>query len=67
MVNSSDVTVILTAAMFAVGFFAMVVWVMTTNDPFGDFIPKPPPRPPQAQEHVVPGVVNVTLPDKGKH
>ncbi len=65
-INSSDVTVILTAAFFAVGFLAMVVWIMTTDDPFGDFIPTQPHRPPQAQEQVVPGVVNVTVPEKAK-
>ena len=63
-INSSDVTVILTAAFFAVGFFAMVVWIMTTNDPFGDFIPKGKPVPVEHHQQETPGIVPVTLPPK---
>ena len=62
IVTFSELMPIFTAAIFTIGFFAALVWVLVTNDPWHDFIPKGKP---QAQE--TPGVVPVTLPEKGRN
>lgn len=58
-ITFAELAPILTAAVFAVGFFAALIWVLTTDDPWRDFIPKAKPAPSSE--------VTVTLPEKPKN
>ena len=52
----SDLGPILTAAVFGLAFLACLVWVLITDDPWHDFIPKDKPAAAPA------GEVTVTIP-----
>lgn len=62
--SGSDLTMILTAAFFGLAFLVGFIWVVTTDDPFGDFIPKGKPAPVEHHQQETPGEVPVTLPAK---
>ncbi|HUO98334.1 MAG TPA: hypothetical protein VMU01_06680 [Rhizomicrobium sp.] len=55
----TDLGPILTAAVFSIMFLACLVWVLITDDPWHDFVPRAKPQQPDT-----PGIVNVTLPQK---
>ncbi len=61
LIPVGDLAPILTAAVFALAFLAGLFWVLTTNDPWHDYIPKGKPA---AQQQESTGVVPVTLPEK---
>jgi hypothetical protein len=56
----SDLSTILTAAVFGLAFLAGLIWVLVTNDPWHDFVPGVK----GGQQQETPGVVPVTLPEK---
>ena len=62
--SGSDLTMMLTAAFFGLAFLVGFIWLMTTNDPFGDYMPREKPAPVEHHQQETPGEVPVTLPPK---
>ena len=60
LIPVGDLAPILTAAVFGLAFLAGLFWVLTTNDPWHDYIPKDKPA-------ASSGEVVVDVPEKGKN